>query len=80
MTRQEIFEKTVQVVNDCIPETVGKTLTEDTVINTDAGVDSMSFTLIICRLEAAFDVQIPERRWQKLYTVGDVITEIEKRL
>ena len=28
MTRQEIFEKTVQVVNDCIPETVGKTLTE----------------------------------------------------
>jgi len=40
----------------------------------------MGFTLIICRLEAAFDVKIPDRQWQKLYTVGDVVSAIEKRM
>ena len=49
-------------------------------INTDTGVDSMGFTLIICRLEAEFNVRIPTRQWQKLSTLGDVIAAIEKRL
>ena len=40
----------------------------------------MGFTLIICRLEATFGVKIPDRQWQKLYTVGDVVSAIEKRL
>ena len=55
-------------------------LTEQTVINTDTGIDSMGFTLIICRLEAAFDVRIPSRQWQKLSSLGDVVSAIEKRL
>jgi acyl carrier protein len=50
------------------------------VINTDTGVDSMGFTLIICRLEAAFNVRIPNRQWQKLSTVKDVVDAIEKRM
>ena len=48
--------------------------------NTDTGVDSMGFTLIICRLEAAFNVRIPNRQWQKLSTVKDVVDAIEKRM
>ena len=55
-------------------------LNEDTVINTDAAIDSMGFTLVICRLEAKYDVRIPNRQWQKLQTFGDVITAIESRL
>ncbi len=80
MTRQEILEKTVRIVCDCLPELADKPLTEETVINTDAGVDSMGFTLIICRIEAAFDIKIPDRQWRKLQTLGDVVTAIEKRL
>ena len=80
MTRKEIFDKTIEVVHACVPETEEQELREDTVINTDTAIDSMGFTLIICRLEATFDVKIPDRQWQKLYTVGDVVTAIEKRL
>ena len=80
MTRQEIFEKTIEIVHECVPETEEQVMTEETVINTDTGIDSMGFTLIICRLEAIFDVKIPDRKWQKLLTVGDVVSEIEKRM
>ena len=80
MTRQEIMDKTLEIVHECVPETEGQDLRESTVINTDTAIDSMGFTMIICRLEATFDVKIPDRQWQKLYTVGDVVTAIEKRL
>ena len=80
MTRQEIMEQVIEVVHECVPETEEQELREDTVINTDTAIDSMGFTLIICRLEANFDVRIPDRQWQKLYTVGDVVSAIEKRL
>ncbi len=80
MTRQDIMNKTIEIVYECVPEIEGQTLEESTVINTDTGIDSMGFTLIICRLEAAFDVKIPDRQWKKLYTLGDVVTAIEKRL
>ncbi len=80
MTRQEILEQTKDVIFECVPELEGTELREDTVINTDAAIDSMGFTLVICRLEARFDVRIPNRQWQKLSTLGDVVDAIEKRL
>lgn len=79
-SRAEILNKTKQIIAEALPELEGKEFDESTVINTDTGIDSMGFTLIICRLEAAFDVQIPNRQWQKLQTIGDVVDAIEKRL
>jgi acyl carrier protein len=78
--REEIIERIREVIYECAPELEGTPLEEDTVINTDTGIDSMGFTLIICRLEAAFDVRIPNRQWTKLQTLGDVAEAIEKRL
>ena len=80
MTRQEITEKTLDIVHECVPETEGQELIESSVINTDTAIDSMGFTMIICRLEATFGVKIPDRQWKKLYTLGDVVSAIEKRL
>ena len=78
--REEILNKTREIIVESLPELEGREFNEDTVINTDTGVDSMGFTLIICRLEAAFDVRIPNRQWQKLSTLGDVVDAIDKRL
>ncbi len=78
MTRQEILEKTVKVIYDCVPELAGVELKEDTVVNTDMGMDSMNFILVICKLEAEFDVRIPNRQWSRLSTLGEVIDAIEK--
>lgn len=80
MTREEVLEKTIKVIRDCAPELGDVELKEDSVVNTDMAIDSMGFILIICRLEALFDVRIPERQWQKLSTLGDVVDAIMKRL
>ena len=80
MTRNEILEKTKGVIFDCFPDMRELDLKEDSVINTETAIDSMGFVLVICKLEAEFNVKIPERQWSKLMTLGDVVDAIMKRL
>ena len=80
MTRQEVLEKTRKVISDCFPDMDVEALTEDSVINTETAIDSRGFVLVICKLEALFNVKIPERQWNKLQTMGDVVDAIMKRL
>ena len=78
MTRQELYEKTVKIIRDCVPELTDMEITEDSVVNTDMGMDSMNFILVICKLEAEFGVKIPNRLWKKLSTLGDVLDALQK--
>ena len=80
MTRQEVLEKIKKVIADCFPDMDVEALQEDSVINTETSIDSMGFVLVICKLEALFDVKIPERQWNRLQTLGDVADAICKRL
>ena len=80
MTREEVLEKIRKVIVDCVPEMVTEELNEDTVINTATASASMGIIAVICKLEAMFNVRIPERQWQKLATMGDVADAIMKRL
>ena len=80
MTRAEVLEKIKRVILDCFPDMADQELTESTVINTETAIDSMGFVLVICKLEAMFDIRIPERQWNKLQTMGDVADAIMKRL
>ena len=80
MTRQEVLDQTKKIIYDCFPDLKDVELQEDTVINTETAIDSMGFVLVICKLEALFDVRIPERQWKKLQTLGDVVDAIYKRI
>ena len=80
MDRNEIIEKIRGIISDCFPDMDASEIREDTVINTDTGIDSMGFVLIICKLEALFDVRIPERQWKKLATLGDVADAVKSRM
>ena len=80
MTRQDVIQEIKTVIFNCFPDMEGQELTEDTVINTETAIDSMGFVLVICKLEAMFDIKIPERQWAKLSTLGDVADAIIKRL
>ena len=80
MTRQDILDKTRAVIFDCFPDLRDTELREDTVVNTETAIDSMGFVLVICKLEALFDVKIPERQWNKLSTLGDVVDALWKRI
>ena len=78
MTREELLERTKKVIYDTVPELAGVELKEDTVVNTDMGMDSMNFILVICKLESEFDVRIPNRLWSRLSTLGDVLDALQK--
>ena len=80
ISRQEILQKTIDIIYESAPELEGKELTEETVINTDTGIDSMGFTLIICRLEARLNVKIPQRQWARMSTFGDVVTAFDRKI
>ena len=80
MTRQVVLDQTRKIIYDSFPDMKDVDLQEDTVINTETAIDSMGFVLVICKLEALFDVRIPERQWKKLQTLGDVVDAICKRL
>ena len=78
MTRQELYEKTVKIIRDCVPELADAEITEASVVNTDMGMDSMNFILVICKLDAEFGVKIPNKLWKKLSTLGDVLDALQK--
>ena len=80
MTREEIKKKTETIVQTCLPGFEDVKLEEETRINNDAGVDSMTFVYVMCRIESEFDIKIPHRKWEKMLTFGDVINAIEKEL
>ena len=80
MTRQEVLDQTKKIIFDCFPDMKDLDLREDSVINNETAIDSMGFVLVICKLEALFDVRIPERQWKKLQTLGDVVDAIWKRV
>ena len=80
MERSKIVETCREVIYECVPDMEGTPLYEDTVINTDTAIDSMGFTMIICRLDARFDVKIPQRQWSKMSTFGDVVNAFDKRI
>ena len=65
MTRQDVIQEIKTVIFNCFPDMEGQELTEDTVINTETAIDSMGFVLVICKLEALFDIKIPERQLSK---------------
>ena len=58
MTRQDVLEKTKRIIFDCFPDMEEAELEENSVINTETAIDSMGFVLVICKLEALFDVKI----------------------
>ena len=78
LSRAEITAKTIEIIHNCVPELQGVELTEASVVNTDMSMDSMSFIMVICKLEAEFNVKIPNRQWNKLKTLGQVVDAIEK--
>ena len=80
MTREEIAKKTQTIVQTCLPGFEDVELKEDTRINNDAGVDSMTFVYVMCRIEAEFNIKIPHRKWEKMLTFGDVLDAIQKEL
>lgn len=53
-------------------------VTMEASFTTDLGADSLDTVELIMELEKEFDVQIPDEEAEKIATVGDAVTFIEK--
>ncbi|MBR4455217.1 MAG: acyl carrier protein [Solobacterium sp.] len=76
MTDQEMMDELLKIIHLCLPETETESITPETVINRDLGADSMSFVMLMTKIEARFNIRIPENTWSSLSTVQDVIDAI----
>ena len=77
-TREEILTRTVKLIHDFVPELQDAELTEESTINTDAAMDSMSMILVITKVESTFDISIPSADWDKINTLGDLTDAVER--
>ncbi len=80
MTDEEILDKLRQIIQENLPELKHREITLDTKITRDLGIDSMSFILLICRIEAAFGIEIPDGEWDHLSSCREVIAKIREML
>lgn len=72
-TKEQIADKVKEVIAQYVPEIDIKTLNNDTTLGNVGEFDSMNILLIITKLEAYYNVEIPDRKWKKLQTFGDVV-------
>ena len=55
------------------------TITEETVLIADLGLNSFDLVNLACIVEDEFDIEIPDRAIKDFKTVGNVIAFIEKQ-
>ena len=79
-TREEIVTKVIKMIHDFVPELQDAELTEESRINTDAAMDSMSLILVITKIESAFDIRIPHKEWDSIMTLGQLADAVERHL
>ena len=67
-TDDQIFEKLKEILGICCPD-----LSIDTVTN-------LNFIMIMSKVEAAFDIRVPDADWDRLSTAQDVIDKVQEQL
>jgi len=79
MKEKEIIVKIEQILRDNIPGFLEGELSMDTPINSEKGVDSLGFILLMSKIQEEFGFEIPPRKWGKIQTLGDLVAFIEKK-
>ncbi|MBQ6582384.1 MAG: hypothetical protein IJH77_01005 [Mogibacterium sp.] len=79
-TREEIKTKTIKLIHNFIPELENVELFEDSVINTDTSIDSLSLIMLITKVESTFGIRIPRKDWKTINTLGELLDKVEALL
>ena len=79
MSRDEIIEKLKEIFQLVVHNGVSvDNITEESVIMTDLGVDSVGLIYLAIAVEKTFDVDMSDVTINTFKTIGDVIDFIEK--
>lgn len=77
LSREEIKAKVIKLIHNFIPELQDAELDEDSIINTDTNIDSLSLIMLITKVESTFDIRIPRKEWTEINTLGELLDKIE---
>ena len=77
-SKEEIKDKLILILKENVLEFQEMEIDEDTKINAQKSLDSITFIYLLCKIEEAFEIKIPEKKWIKMETVGDILKEILK--
>ncbi len=78
-TVAEIEEKVIQIVSEQMSVDRGE-VSRDTSFVNDLNADSLDTVELVMELEDEFDMSIPDEEAEKLKTVGEAISYIQKQL
>lgn len=80
MNKEEIIEKLKEIFQLVVHNGVSvDNITEDSLIMTDLGVDSVGLIYLAIAIEKTFEVDMSEVTINTFKTIGDVIKFIEER-
>ena len=77
LTRDEIKATVIKLIQNFIPELQDAELDEDSIINTDTNIDSLSLIMLITKVESTFNICIPRKEWTSINTLGELLDKIE---
>ena len=77
LSREEIKATTIKLIHNFIPELQDAELDEDSIINTDTNIDSLSLIMLITKVESTFNIRIPRKEWNSINTLGELLDKIE---
>ncbi|WP_331726083.1 acyl carrier protein [Streptomyces sp. NBC_00470] len=77
LTPDEILTELARIIEE-ITEIPAVEVTPDKHFINDLDIDSLCLVEVLAMSEAAFDIDVKDDEREKLNTVGDVITEIQK--
>ena len=78
-----LSEKDTRIIEDILThelDTQREQLTYDARIMEDFGADSLTVIEIIMAVEDRFSISLPEERWEKVKTVGDLYEALAETL
>lgn len=79
MSKPEIEARVIEIVSDQLGVNKDQ-ITKDTHFVKDLNADSLDLVELVMELEEEFEVHIPEEMHEKIQTVGEALTFIERAL
>ncbi len=80
MSNQGVRMEVVDIIRDVAPEVDPEELDENTTFQGDLGMDSMDSLTVVEQVYDHFGVNIPEVDYEKIDTVGKLVSYVEQHM
>lgn len=80
MTGEEVREAIVSILTDIAPDEDISSISDDKNLRDQIDLDSMDFLDIVMELRKRFNIEVPEKDYGQLATLGSCITYLQPLL